>query len=77
MLVISRKIDESIVIEAGNDKIEITVLETSKDRVKLGVAAPREVKIMRNELLLAKSSNVEASKAVSKNVLDELMKFKK
>jgi carbon storage regulator len=83
MLVITRKTDESIIIEVpaggiiAGEKIEITVLETSKDKVKLGVQAPREVKIMRNELLMAKDSNVEASKAVSRNVLDELMKFKK
>jgi len=39
MLVISRKTDESIIIEAGEHKIEVVVLETTKDRVKLGVAA--------------------------------------
>jgi carbon storage regulator len=76
MLVITRKTNESIIIEAGEHKIEVVLLETSKDKVKLGFAAPKEVKIMRHELLVAKSLNVEASKAVSKNALDELMKFK-
>ena len=77
MLVITRKTDESVIVETCDGKIEIIVLETSKEKVKLGVKAPREVKIIRNELLIAKSSNVEASKAVSKEVLDALLKFKK
>jgi carbon storage regulator len=73
MLIVTRKTDESIVIETGHETLEIKVLETAKDRVKIGVDAPREVKIIRNELLIAESSNVEASQAVSKNVLDELL----
>jgi carbon storage regulator len=77
MLVITRKADESIIIEAGDEKIEIVVIETGKDKVKLGVNAPKQVKIMRNELLMAKTSNVEASRAVPKSVIDELMKFNK
>jgi carbon storage regulator len=81
MLVITRKKDESVIIEvpaeavAGGKTIEIAVLETSKDKVKLGVNASREVKIIRSELVMAKTFNVEASKAVSKGALDALMKL--
>ncbi|MCL2754519.1 MAG: carbon storage regulator, partial [Oscillospiraceae bacterium] len=48
MLVITRKADESIHI---GDGVEIVVLEIVKDKVKIGVKAPRDVKVMRSELL--------------------------
>ena len=47
MLVLSRKPKESIRIGAN---ISITVLETHGKRVRIGVEAPREVKILRGEL---------------------------
>jgi carbon storage regulator len=47
MLILSRKINESIVIQ---DDIIITVLAVEGERVKLGIAAPREVRVMRMEL---------------------------
>ena len=37
MLVVSRKTDESIIVA---DNIEITILEISGDRVKIGISAP-------------------------------------
>jgi carbon storage regulator len=70
MLVITRKADESVLI--GGD-VEIVVLEIGKDKVKFGVKAPRDVKVMRSELVVAKSVNVEAAQAVSKSALDGLM----
>lgn len=48
MLVLSRKLNEEIVI-AGN--IRIKVLEVSGNRVRLGVDAPAQVPIARQELL--------------------------
>jgi carbon storage regulator len=79
MLVITRKVNESIFVLDENENIEVVVLELSKDKVKLGVKAPRNVKIMRSELVAVKTTNVEASKAapLSKEALDALMKFKK
>jgi carbon storage regulator len=47
MLILSRKINESIVIQ---DDIIITVLAVEGERVKLGITAPREVRVMRMEL---------------------------
>ena len=47
MLVLSRQIDESIVI---NDNIIITVLGVEGERVKIGIQAPREIVILRYEL---------------------------
>jgi len=48
MLVLSRKVNESIVL---NDNIVVTILEVENGRVSLGVEAPREVKIFRSELV--------------------------
>jgi len=48
MLVLSRKIGERIVV---GSEIEITVMDVHGKRVKLGVAAPRDVRIQRIERL--------------------------
>ncbi|GGI06659.1 carbon storage regulator CsrA [Egicoccus halophilus] len=47
MLVLSRRIGESIVI--GN-QVTITVLEVRGDQVRIGVDAPREVQVHREEV---------------------------
>ena len=47
MLVLSRKKNESIVI---NDDITIVVVEIRGDNVRLGVEAPREVPVHRREV---------------------------
>ena len=56
MLVLSRKKNESIVI---NNDIRIVVVEIRGDKVRLGVEAPREVPVHRREVYEAiqKSSN--------------------
>lgn len=50
MLVITRKADESIVI---NGNIEVIVVGISKDGVRLGIKAPREVQVHRREVFEA------------------------
>lgn len=50
MLVITRKADESIVI---NGTIEVIVVGISKDGVRLGIKAPREVQVHRREVFEA------------------------
>jgi carbon storage regulator len=47
VLVLSRKVDQTIVIQ---DNITIKILEINGDRVKLGINAPRDVVILREEL---------------------------
>ena len=47
MLVLSRKKNESIVI---NDDITIVVVEIRGDKVRLGVEAPKEIPVHRQEV---------------------------
>jgi len=47
MLVLSRKKNESIII---NDDITIVVVEIRGDKVRLGVEAPKEIPVHRNEV---------------------------
>ncbi len=58
MLVLSRKKNESIVI---NDDITIVVVEIRGDKVRLGVEAPKEVPVHRREVFDAIRRNESAS----------------
>ena len=59
MLVLSRKVDEAIVI---SDNITVRVLEINGDRVKLGISAPLGITILRQELCEeVKRANIEAA----------------
>jgi len=70
MLVITRKTDESLLIA---DNIEVTVLEISRDRVKLGVSAPRDITVIRYELVTAQNANRESAQIISKDALSALI----
>lgn len=48
MLVLTRRLDESITI--GND-IKITVLKIDNTQIKLGIEAPKDVTINREEVV--------------------------
>jgi carbon storage regulator len=48
MLVLTRKENESITI---GDNVEIKVIAVVGNHVKLGIVAPREVRVIRSELL--------------------------
>ena len=49
MLVLTRKKDQALII---GDNIEITVLDIQGDQIRIGVDAPKSVKIYRKELYL-------------------------
>lgn len=60
MLVLARKLDEAIVIA---DNITVKIISIDKGVVKLGIEAPKNVSIMRSELLEdVKDSNIASSK---------------
>jgi len=48
MLVLSRKKSEAIVI---NENIVVTIVEVRGDNVRLGIDAPKDVPVLRSELL--------------------------
>ncbi|MBC8062823.1 MAG: carbon storage regulator CsrA [Clostridiaceae bacterium] len=71
MLVVSRKNGESILI---GDNIEIVVIKTEDGTVKLGINAPKEITILRNELLTqVKDENIKASQ-MNSSLLGKLKK---
>lgn len=47
MLVLSRKVDESIVI---GDDIIITIVEIRGDKARIGITAPKEMPVHRQEV---------------------------
>lgn len=60
MLVVTRKPDEGLNINAG--EIMVTVLAIEGDRVKLGITAPRHVTILRQELCeIVRQENLAAA----------------
>lgn len=65
MLVLSRKKNESIVI---NDDITIVVVEIRGDKVRLGVEAPKEVPVHRNEVYEAIRRSQQDDQAASPGV---------
>jgi len=50
MLVLSRKQKEVIVIGEGSNRVEVVVHWIKGNTVRLGIKAPRQVKILRGEL---------------------------
>ncbi|NLY68366.1 MAG: carbon storage regulator CsrA [Clostridiales bacterium] len=69
MLVISRKSSESFLI---GDDIRITILEISGDKVKIGIEAPKNVNIVRTEVLETINANIDAVSAANPQQLDLL-----
>jgi carbon storage regulator len=67
MLVLSRKKDESIVI---NNDITIVVVEIRGDKVRLGVEAPKEVPVHRREVFeaIARGEPVDAGSVVAPSI---------
>ncbi len=65
MLVLTRKIGESILIDGG---IEVCVVSIRGGRVRLGIAAPPKVAIKRDELSPRSKSQPNAPLSVGSSV---------
>ena len=66
MLVLSRKKNESIVI---NDDITVVVVEIRGDKVRLGIEAPKEVPVHRREVYEAiKQSNSVSNEDATREI---------
>lgn len=60
MLVIRRRAGEGFRI---GDTIEIEILEVGASQVKIGIRAPREISVLRNEVFLTGAQNRAAATA--------------
>jgi carbon storage regulator len=72
VLVLTRKTNQSIMI---GDEIEVAVLAVSRDKIRLGITAPRDVPVFRKEVYLSIQEEMSTDGAASKRVdqaLDDL-----
>ena len=70
MLVLSRQRDETIMI---GDDVEITVVDIRGDKVRLGITAPRSIKVHRKEVYDAiKRENELAAKLRPRDVSEAI-----
>jgi len=74
MLVLKRKAGESIIV---NENIEIKIIEIEEGRIKIGIEAPKDVSILRKEVLdEAHMENKQSKKKknIDKTTLSRLIK---
>ncbi|MCB1145248.1 MAG: carbon storage regulator CsrA [Leptospiraceae bacterium] len=75
MLVLARKINDSIIID---DSIEILIVEIKGDQVKIGIKAPKSVKVYRGEIYdEIKKENIAASSSEIPDTMPDLKIRKK
>lgn len=69
MLILSRKIDQKMRI---GDDIILTIIDVKGDQVKIGVEAPANVKVYRQEVFSAIQSENTAANNISVELLNKL-----
>ena len=69
MLVVTRKINEAFLL--GED-VKIVILDIDSERVKIGIEAPRSLKILRAELLREVGSLNQEANVADISVLSQL-----
>ncbi|NLP26615.1 MAG: carbon storage regulator CsrA [Clostridiales bacterium] len=71
MLILSRKVGESLII---NETIEVKVIEVSGDKIKLGIDAPSDVKVLRSELCQTAEANRDSANSKNNKKLIDFIK---
>jgi carbon storage regulator len=73
MLILARKTDEKILI--GED-IKLTIIEIHGDQVKIGIEAPKNVKVFRQEVFdaIQKENKAAAAGSETLDTLSRLLK---
>ncbi|NLY74099.1 MAG: carbon storage regulator CsrA [Firmicutes bacterium] len=71
MLVLTRKLNESIMV---GDNVKITIVDVKGDQVKLGITAPREVAVHREEVYREIQKENQLAAAAKAN-LEQLSKM--
>jgi carbon storage regulator len=76
MLVLTRKKNQSLML---GSEIEVQVLEIQGEQVKLGIKAPKNLRILRQEIFLdvEKQNKLAAGEANSLEVLEQVKKLQK
>ena len=75
MLILTRKCGESLII---NTEIELKITEISGDKVKIGIEAPKDYKILRKELCQTVENNrAAASGSMPEEMIQMIAKLKK
>lgn len=77
MLILTRKKGESIVID---ENIEITIIESSDGKVKLGIDAPKTIEVHRSEVkqsIEEENKKSQSNKNIDFSTLKNLMKNNK
>jgi len=66
MLVLTRKTDQAVNIR---DDIIVKILSVDGDKIKIGIEAPKNVRIFRQEIFeVIKKANVEAARNSTQNI---------
>ncbi|MDI3477383.1 MAG: carbon storage regulator [Thermoanaerobacterium sp.] len=71
MLILTRKIGQSLII---GDDIEVKVVSIDGENIKIGISAPKDVSVVRKELLEVKDENKKAA-LIDKSSLKKLEKL--
>ena len=69
MLALTRKKNEAIIID---EQIEIRVLDIVGDKVRLGISAPKEVSIYREEIYLQVLESNKKATEVQAHAIDSI-----
>ena len=71
MLILTRKLNQKLII---NDNIEVVILETYKNAVKIGIKAPNNVQVFREEIYREIKKTNKMSETTDVDLISNLAK---